>query len=104
MEKLSDLAVKTEKEIHELRLLKEQYKITSQLLYYAMNHEWVKEMVEEANIDFKMDELCSKEEIQDYINYIKNFERRTDLAKLLYKLDDPMDQAIIVSEMMKLKG
>ena len=101
--KLSDLVKDLEKDSHELRLLKEQYKITSRLLYYAIKHEWVKEMIEEADIDFKLDDLCSKEEIQDYIKYIKNFERRMDLTKLLDKVDDPMDKAIVLNEIMNLK-
>lgn len=99
-ESISKMVEKLEKEKREVELYKKEYEIVNKLLYYAMKYDWVKEMVENSNINFGIKEDCSKEEINDYITYIKSFKKRITLSNILEKIDNPLDKAFLLDEII----
>ena len=52
---------------------KKYYTALIRLLVYAYKYNWVRDMIEKENIDILKDfqNNCSQEEIQDYINVLK---------------------------------
>ena len=77
------------------------------LLFYALKDEEIKERILKENIDFGVKEEYIPEEIEDYFKLTKRelIEKEiNELKEKLHKEKEPLEQAKILSEIMKLKG
>lgn len=77
------------------------------LLYYGMKYEWVREKIEEENIDFGVIDIVSNEIIEDHIDFIKNknkYGKTYEILKIgLEKEKNPIEQAKILQAIIDLK-
>lgn len=76
------------------------------LLFYGMKYEWVRNQIENAEIDFGLNIDFTEEEIFDYINTIKkdSINKTIEiLSKYLKKEKEPMEQAEILNTILELR-
>lgn len=80
--------------------------IERKLLFYAMKYDWVKELVNEHNIDFGLKDLCTPAEIEDYINVLATTTPIDGTIKILReqinKTNDNLEKAKICDMIMNL--
>ena len=99
---------KLEERVEKLEFQNANYRASFMLLYYAMKNEWVKELVEKSDIQFKevcpsFKSQCTKEEILDYISHLKTIEKRWKINNFIKKIEDPSDKAFLLDEIIKAK-
>lgn len=72
------------------------------LLFYATKHEWVNKMIKDSNIDFKMDEICTEKEINDYLNILMaSSQDCEDNINNSIKAQDLMDEMLLKIDYLK---
>lgn len=76
------------------------------LAYYCSKYDWVKELVNIHNIDFGLDNLCTQEEIEDYINVLTTDTPIDETIKILREqmngADDDLEKAKICDMILNL--
>lgn len=100
MNSLSEMVKDLEDEKRRLDLFTKQYQATIELLYFAVKHDWVKDMINDEKLDLGIRGDCTKNQIKDYIAYIKKFDDRLQLNRIIQNLDSPQDKAFILSKFM----
>lgn len=72
------------------------------LLFYATKYEWVSKMIKDSNIDFKMDEICTEKEINDYLNILMaSSQDCEDNINNSIKAQDLMDEMLLKINYLK---
>lgn len=72
------------------------------LLFYATKYEWVRKMIKDSNIDFKMDEICTENEINDYLNMLMaNSQNCEDNINNSIKAQELMDEMLLKIDYLK---
>lgn len=76
------------------------------LAYYCSKYDWVKELANKYNIDFGLNDLCTPEEIEDYINTLTTATPIDESIKILSEkmkeTDDNLEKAKICDMIMNL--